>query len=136
VTPLATGTAHHKVVYVEDNPSNIAFMRELLADLSDIDLLVAPTAEIGLPMIRAHLPAAVIMDINLPGMTGLEAVAQLHGWPETRDIPVIALSAAALAQDTTRASDAGFFRYLTKPVKVAELTATVEELLTTSARRP
>jgi PAS domain S-box-containing protein len=132
-SPLATTGARHKVVYVEDNPSNIAFMRELVEDLASVELLTAPTAEIGLPLIRAHQPAVVIMDINLPGMSGFEAVSQLRAWPETRAIPVVGLSAAALLKDTTRAKDAGFHRYLTKPVKVAELTAVLEELLLGSA---
>jgi PAS domain S-box-containing protein len=126
---LATGAKRHKVVYVEDNPSNIAFMREVVEDLSDIELLTAPTAEIGLELVRAHRPSAVIMDINLPGMSGLEAVKRLREWPETRDIPVVGLSAAALVKDTTRAKQAGFYRYLTKPVKLAELTSLLEELL-------
>jgi PAS domain S-box-containing protein len=128
-SPLATVAAQHKVIYVEDNPSNIAFMRELVQDLASIELLTAPTAEIGLPLIRAHQPAVVIMDINLPGMNGFDAVKQLQEWPETRHIPIVGLSAAALLKDTTRARSAGFYRYLTKPVKVAELTATLEELL-------
>ncbi|HET7505936.1 MAG TPA: response regulator, partial [Kofleriaceae bacterium] len=71
----------------------------------------------------------VIMDINLPGMSGFDAVNRLREWPETRDIPVIGLSAAALLKDTQRAKEAGFYRYLTKPVKVAELTKALEELL-------
>ena len=128
-SPLAAMEGRRKVVYVEDNPSNIAFMRELLEDLATVELLVAPTAEIGLDLIRAHLPAVVIMDINLPGISGFDAVRLLKDSPETRAIPVIALSAAALAKDTTRARDAGFHRYLTKPVKIDELTAVLEELL-------
>ena len=129
VSPLVTSTARHKVVYVEDNPSNIAFMRDLVDELPSVELMTAPTAEIGLALIRAHQPAAVIMDINLPGMSGFDAVRQLQSWPETRSIPIVGLSAAALLKDTTRAADAGFYRYLTKPVKVAELIATLEELL-------
>ena len=128
-SPLAVIGARHKVVYVEDNPSNLAFMRDLVGDFPSVDLLTAPTAEIGLPLIRSHRPAVVIMDINLPGMSGLDAVKQLQQWPETRDIPIVGLSAAALIKDTARAKEAGFFRYLTKPVKVAELTAVLEELL-------
>jgi len=128
-SPLASGERRHAVVYVEDNPSNIAFMRELVEDLPSVELLTAPTAEIGLELIRGRLPKVVIMDINLPGMSGFEAVKRLREWPETRDIPVIGLSAAALAKDTTRARDAGFHRYLTKPVKVDELTETLERLL-------
>jgi len=94
-----------------------------------VELLTAPTAEIGLELIRARRPRVVIMDINLPGMSGFEAVKRLREWPETRDIPVIGLSAAALARDTARAKEAGFHRYLTKPVKVGELTETLEDLL-------
>jgi len=126
---LATRSTKHKVIYVEDNPSNIAFMRELMEDLPSVELFTAPTAEIGIEMIRAHLPDVVIMDINLPGMSGIEAVARLRELPETKDIPIIGLSAAALLRDTARAKEAGFYRYLTKPVKIDELTATLEELL-------
>jgi PAS domain S-box-containing protein len=117
------------VVYVEDNPSNIAFMQDLLADLPNIELVTAPTAEIGLALIRARLPRLVLMDINLPGMSGFDAVGQLRAWPETRNLPVIGLSAAALMKDRDRARDAGFDRYLTKPVKVDELLEALGELL-------
>jgi PAS domain S-box-containing protein len=126
---LAADTTRHKIVYIEDNPSNIAFMRELIDELPSVELLTAPTAEIGLPLVRAHSPHVVILDINLPGMSGFEALQHLRGWPETRDIPVIGLSAAALLRDTKRASEVGFYRYLTKPVKVDELTQVLEELL-------
>ena len=126
---LALGQRRHTIVYVEDNPSNIAFMREFVDDLSSIELLTAPNAEIGVELIRDRRPNVVIMDINLPGISGFEAVKRLREWPETRDIPVIGLSAAALAKDTARARDAGFHRYLTKPVKVAELTDALERLL-------
>jgi PAS domain S-box-containing protein len=128
-SPLALGELRHKVVYIEDNPSNIAFMQDLIGDLSSVELLTAPTAEIGIELVRAHRPHVVIMDINLPGMSGFEAMQRLREWPETQGIPVIGLSAAALLKDTNRAKTAGFYRYLTKPVKVAELTRTLEELL-------
>jgi PAS domain S-box-containing protein len=120
------------VVYVEDNPSNIAFIEDMLADLERVQLLTAPTAEIGLGLIRAHQPQVVIMDINLPGISGLEAMKQLQQWPETKHIPVIALSAAAMVQDATRVSSAGFYKYLTKPVQVDELMQVLEELLVRS----
>jgi len=119
----------HKIVYIEDNPSNVAFMQALLGTFEHIELLTAPTAEIGIELVRAHQPAAVIMDINLPGMSGFEALRQLREWPETVHIPVIALSAAAMPRDTKRGEQAGFVRYLTKPVKVDEFTALLEKLL-------
>lgn len=117
------------IVYIEDNPSNIAFMEDLLADYGRVDLATAPTAEIGLELVRGRQPNLVIMDINLPGMSGFEATRHLRGWPETRGIPVIALSAAAMVRDASRVKDAGFHRYLTKPVKVDELVGVIEELL-------
>ncbi len=132
-SPLATGNATYKVIYVEDNPANIAFMRELLGELPRVELVTAPSAEIGLELIHAHRPDAVILDINLPGMSGFDAMLLLRSSPETRDIPVIGLSAGALLRDTTRAKEAGFYRYLTKPVKVAELTKVLEDLLVRSA---
>jgi PAS domain S-box-containing protein len=135
-TEVATSARHmprlagqRKIIYVEDNPSNIAFMRDLIGDMPDLELITAPTAEIGLDLIRAHLPALVIMDINLPGMDGFDALRQLKRAQETRDIPVIALSAAALPKDTSRARDAGFERYLTKPIKLDELTKVFDDLL-------
>ena len=128
-SPLAVGAARHKIVYVEDNPSNIAFMEDLLGELPSVELVTAPNAELGLDLIRAHRPNVVIMDINLPGMSGFDAMLRLRAWPETRSIPVIGLSAAALLSDTKRAAEAGFYRYLTKPVKVDELTRVLEELL-------
>jgi PAS domain S-box-containing protein len=131
-SPLtAHGQQARKIIYIEDNPSNIAFMRELMEDVPSVELVTAPTAEIGIELVRAHQPALVILDINLPGMSGFDAVRKLKEWPETRDIPVIALSAAALPRDTARAKEAGFHRYLTKPIRIDELTAVLEELLLT-----
>jgi CheY-like chemotaxis protein len=134
--PRAAGTAafgaagrRHLVVYIEDNPSNIAFMKDLVADFNQVDLITAPTAEIGIELVRARQPDAVIMDINLPGMSGYEATRPLRDWPETHRIPVVALSAAAMAGDKRRIEGSGFYRYLTKPVKVDELAAVLEELL-------
>jgi CheY-like chemotaxis protein len=120
----------YTVVYVEDNPSNIAFMESLIQDIEGIDLITAPTAEIGIELIRARQPHVVIMDINLPGISGFEATRRLKQWPETRAIPVIALSAAAMVHDQAHVNDAGFHSYLTKPVDVTVLTQTLEELLT------
>jgi PAS domain S-box-containing protein len=120
-------------LYVEDNPANVAFMRDLIDTLENIELLAVPTAELGIELARARRPSFVIMDINLPGMSGLEALRALREIPETKDIPVIALTAAASERDRQRGEQAGFYRYLTKPVKVAEFVATIETLL---AARP
>jgi CheY-like chemotaxis protein len=92
-------------------------------------LVTAPTAEIGIEIVRARRPGVVIMDINLPGMSGLEAVRQLRAWAETAEIPIIGLSAAATERDLQRARDHGFHAYLTKPVDVDELARALSELL-------
>ncbi|AUX25629.1 hypothetical protein SOCEGT47_061780 [Sorangium cellulosum] len=133
-SPLAgPGDVRHAVLYVEDNPSNIAFMEELISEFERVHLITAPTAEIGIELARARRPEVVIMDINLPGMSGYDAMRKLREMPETSHIPVIALSAAAMARDTRRAEQAGFYRYLTKPVRVDELTTVLEELLIPAA---
>ena len=117
------------ILYVEDNPANVSFMRDLLGAFEGIDLLVAPTAEMGIELATARAPRAIIMDINLPGISGLEALKRLSEIPATRGIPVVALTAAASERDKQRGEQAGFYRYLTKPVKVDELEAALEEIL-------
>ncbi len=126
---LSVEGKQRSIIYVEDNPSNIEFMRELVAELERVNLVTVPTAEVGVELVRDRRPDLVIMDINLPGMSGYEATRLLKSWPETRDIPVIALTAAAMTGDRKRFSDAGFYRYLTKPVRVGELMEVLEELL-------
>lgn len=121
--------AAFRIVYIEDNPSNIAFMRAVVEELPRVELIAVPSAEVGVEIVRETRPRVVIMDINLPGMSGYEATELLRQWPETRDIPVIALTAAAMVADRTRLAAAGFYRYLTKPVKVSELLEALEELV-------
>lgn len=116
------------IVYIEDNPSNIAFMQAVLEELPRVKLTTIPNAEVGIAVVRDSQPHLVIMDINLPGMSGYEAKLKLREWPETRDIPVIALTAAAMLGDRSRLEAAGFYRYLTKPVKVPELLDVLELL--------
>lgn len=117
------------VLYVEDNPANVAFMEDLLGGFENLALLTAPTAEMGVELARARKPHVVLMDINLPGMSGLDALRMLRQYDETKDIPVIALTAAASDRDRARGERAGFYRYLTKPVQVDELEAALEEIL-------
>lgn len=129
-SPLHLDTAHRGIVlYVEDNPANVSFMQDLLGNFEAIELITSPTAEMGVELARGRPPKVIIMDINLPGMSGIDALRILQGWPETRAIPVIALTAAASERDRQRGERAGFFRYLTKPVNVDELEAALESIL-------
>jgi PAS domain S-box-containing protein len=119
-----------RVLYVEDNPANVTFMRDLMDSFEDVELTTAGTAEQSIDLARSLHPDAIIMDINLPGMSGLDALRLLRRVPETRDIPVIALTAAASERDRTAGLQAGFFAYLTKPVRVDELISALEVVLT------
>jgi CheY-like chemotaxis protein len=117
------------VLYVEDNPANVTFMRDLLGTFPAIELVTASTAEVGVNLARETRPNVIIMDINLPGMSGLDALRALREWPETKDIPIIALTAAASDHDLRRGERAGFSRYLTKPVNLDELEGALQMLL-------
>ena len=115
---------------VEDLAEVREGLREFLSLNDEFNVqAVFDNAEASLEQLPVLAPDIVIMDINLPGMSGFEATRKLATWPETRDIPVIALSAAAMIRDAARVAGAGFYRYLTKPVKVDELTRVLDELL-------
>jgi PAS domain S-box-containing protein len=122
------------VVYIEDNPANVELMIHVLAEFDRIELLTAPTAEQGIELVDARLPSLVIMDINLPGMSGIEATRRLRDSPRTREIPIIGLSAAAMLRDRKLAEDAGFFRYLTKPFDVDDMMDALESALARTQR--
>ena len=117
------------ILYVEDNAANVRFMADLLGGMDNLRLITAATAEAGLELARTEGPSIIIMDINLPAMTGIDALVALRAHSKTREIPVIALTAAASERERSRGIEAGFFRYLTKPVEVAELTEALQSLL-------
>jgi PAS domain S-box-containing protein len=118
-----------RVLYVEDNPANVLFMRDLLSNFESIDLSVAINAELGIDLAERLRPDIIIMDINLPGMSGLDALRTLRARDDLRHIPVIALTAAASERDRQQGMQAGFYRYLTKPVQVDELIGALETLI-------
>jgi PAS domain S-box-containing protein len=129
VNAPSLGGARGLVLYVEDNPANVEFMKDLLGSFEGIELVALPTAEMGVDVARTRQPKVIIMDVNLPGMSGFEALELLAQDPTTAHIPVIALTAAAEARDRIRGEQAGFHRYLTKPVQVDALEAALEPLL-------
>jgi len=98
-------------------------------------LLGAQDAMRGIAMARAHQPDLILMDINLPGISGMQALAILLEDPSTRHIPVLALSANAMPRDIERGLAAGFFRYLTKPIRVNEFMAALDEGLAMAQTR-
>jgi signal transduction histidine kinase/CheY-like chemotaxis protein len=108
------------LLYVEDNPANMKLVAQLIARRPDMRLLCATDATIGIQMAREHKPEVILMDINLPGISGIRALEILSSDPLTQHIPVVAISANAMPRDVRRGLAAGFFRYLTKPIKVHE----------------
>ncbi|WP_232250977.1 hybrid sensor histidine kinase/response regulator [Janthinobacterium sp. 1_2014MBL_MicDiv] len=108
------------LLYVEDNPANLALVEQLIARRSDLKLLTAIDAHLGIDLARTYQPDVILMDINLPGISGYGALHILHDDPLTSHIPVMALSANAVPRDIEKGLEAGFFRYLTKPIKVVE----------------
>jgi len=102
-TPLRT------VLYVEDNPANLKLVEQLILRRSDLRLRSAVSGTVGIELARDHQPDVILMDINLPGITGLQALKILREDPLTSHIPVLALSANALPLDIKRGLQAGFF---------------------------
>ena len=106
------------LLYVEDNPANLRLVEQLIARRPNLRLLSAGDATLGIELARKHRPDVILMDINLPGISGIRALKILREDPLTQRIPVVAISANAMPHDISRGLDAGFFRYLTKPIKV------------------
>ena len=119
----------HILLYVEDNPANLMLVEDLIARRPDMRLLSARDGDRGVEMARASLPDVILMDINLPGISGITALNILREDLLTAHIPVIALSANAMPHDIEKGLEAGFFRYLTKPIKVNEFMATLDAAL-------
>jgi len=117
------------LLYIEDNPANMMLVEQLIDQRPDIRLVKAVNGIIGVELARSQQPDVVLMDINLPGLSGIEALKILHDDPATTHIPVVALSANAMPRDIAKGMDAGFFRYLTKPIKVVEFMDTLNAAL-------
>jgi PAS domain S-box-containing protein len=123
------GVRLRTLLYVEDNLANLKLVEQLIARRSDIRLLTAVDGTLGIELARAAQPDVILMDINLPGISGIEALKVLHEDPATAHIPIVALSANAMPRDIEYGLAAGFFRYLTKPIKVKEFMDTLNEAL-------
>ena len=123
------------LLYVEDNPANLALVEEVFAARGDIHVISAPDGRLGVQLARAHQPGVILMDIHLPGMSGGDAQQILRGDPTTAHIPVIALTASAMPREIEMGLAAGFFRYVTKPIDLDELIEAVDSALAVSAAR-
>jgi len=123
------GAPLRTLLYVEDNPANLKLVEQLIARRPTIRLLTAVDGNMGIQVARAHQPDVILMDINLPGISGIEALKILRDDPATAHIPVVALSANAMPRDIEKGLAAGFFSYLTKPIKVKEFMEALDAAL-------
>ncbi|MDO9199564.1 MAG: ATP-binding protein [Rhodoferax sp.] len=133
LAPPQADSAHAEglrtLLYVEDNRANMQLVEQLIARRPDIRLLSAADGLRGIALARIHQPDVILMDINLPGISGTEALKILRQDPATAHIPVLALSANAMPRDIERGVEAGFFRYLTKPIRINEFMEALDTAL-------
>lgn len=126
---VADSSARHTLLYVEDNPANLKLIQEIIGFRKDLYLLTAADGHLGLELAREHQPEVILMDINLPDLSGNEVLLMLLNDPRTSHIPVIALSANAMHKDIEKSMSLGFFRYLTKPIDIDEFLTALDQAL-------
>ena len=133
-SPIPTGPDQRVLLYVEDNPANLKLVEQIIARHPDLRLLSAMNGQDGIALAIGQVPDVILMDINLPGISGIEAMKILRQDPVTAYIPIIALSANAMPRDIEKGLEAGFFKYLTKPIKVNEFLETLNATLEFAAK--
>jgi CheY-like chemotaxis protein len=133
--PVSTRPARKStLLYVEDNPANMKLVQKIIERYPDIRLLMASDGIAGVELARTALPDVILLDINLPGINGFETLKLLRDDPLTASIPALAISANAMQSDIKKGQEAGFMRYLTKPIKVDEFMLALNAALDISAR--
>ncbi|MGZ5599038.1 MAG: ABC transporter substrate-binding protein [Methylobacter sp.] len=130
----ANAQLYGRVLYIEDSRVNISVMRQIFRQFPAIELLISENAEAGLALIQQTAPKLVLMDINLPGMNGLEALHIIKSNPATAAVPVVAVSAAATPHEVEAGLNAGFTAYLIKPFGIPELIELIHKTLPETSR--
>ena len=128
-TQVLPASDERRVLCIDDNPSNLKLMTQILGRRADLRLLAAHAPQLGIDLALAHRPHLILLDINMPGMDGYEVLAVLQRDPVTNRIPVIAITANALVSDIERGRAAGFRDDITKPIDVTAFLRVVEEAL-------
>ena len=117
-----------RIVVVEDNDKNMKLLRDVLG-FHKHEVLEAVDGETGVALVREHQPDLVLMDIQLPGINGVEALRQLRADPDTAGIPVLAVTASVMDQDRRQILEAGFDAFVSKPINLKEFLTVVAEAL-------
>ncbi|MES2886142.1 MAG: ATP-binding protein [Pseudomonadota bacterium] len=136
IVPTTQRGPQRTLLYVEDNPANLKLVEQLIQRRTDLRLLTAVNGSLGIELALAYRPDLILMDINLPGINGFQALKILQEDPLTAHIPVVALTANATLGDIRRGSEAGFFRYLTKPINVVAFMDALDLALEFAAAKP
>ncbi|MCD5322401.1 MULTISPECIES: hybrid sensor histidine kinase/response regulator [Pontibacillus] len=126
ISPILQFEGQKKVLYVEDNPANLNLVRRILETYEQIELISSTTGEMGIDLAQAHEPDLILIDLNLPGIDGFTVLSRLKELKETKDLPVVAISANAMPRDIEKGLVAGFDDYLTKPIQVGKFMKMVE----------
>lgn len=127
--PVADGSQKRRVLYIEDSVANLRLMRKILLRRPHLLLEDAPNAELGLPLARKLLPDLILLDLNLPGMNGYEALLELRRIPGLQQTPIIAITANAMKGDAERVLGAGFTAYVIKPIDLGRLYTLIDHIL-------
>jgi CheY-like chemotaxis protein len=117
------------LLYIEDNIINMLLVEHIMRLRPNIKFRKANTAEIGIQIAREEQPSLILMDINLDGMDGYEALSILKATPKTAQIPIVAVTANAMKEDFSKGIAAGFSEYITKPIDVSELLKTIDRFI-------
>ncbi|MCW8862525.1 MAG: response regulator, partial [Rhodospirillales bacterium] len=118
-----------RILYIEDNPANLQVVEGLVDRIPGLTMTSAANGEDGLLAAREFQPDVILLDINLPGMDGYAVLRALKENPQTAATPVIAMTAAATKDDLKRAEKGDFFAYITKPIQLTEVLATIEKAI-------
>ena len=132
---VEVGAPRRTLLYIEDNSANLKLVEQLIDRRQDMRLMSAWDGKLGIEMARESQPDVILMDINLPGISGIQALKILRADPLTAHIPVLAISANAMLGDVKKGMEAGFFRYLTKPIKLPEFIEAMDAALAVAAKR-
>ena len=127
--PSAQHITECTVLYIEDNPANLKLVARILGRRKQVSLLTAHTPDMGIELAMSQYPDLVLLDINMPGMNGYQVLEILKADARLKNIPMIALTAAAMPSDIERGKEAGFSEYLTKPLDIAKFNALLDKLL-------
>lgn len=126
---IESSSASSLILYIEDNPANVKLMDAIISRMGNVELKSVHTAELGLGLAKELKPDLILMDINLPGMSGIDALKILRESQQTGHIPVVAISAAVMPDEIKRGKEAGFDNYLCKPIQVPEVIKVINEYI-------